>query len=45
MRDVIRKIVCQIGVLGTIPHLFIGIQFGSVSREPLDLKPLGETGL
>lgn len=39
--DVVRDDVCQVPVLGLVPHIFDWINFRRISGKPLDLKPMG----
>ena len=43
--DILRDKVGQIGVLGAVPYLFIGIEFGGVPGQPFDLDSSPESPL
>src|SRR3972149_11899565 len=43
--DVVGNEVDQSGVLGAVPHLFVGVEVRGVGRQPLDPDPMTEAGL
>lgn len=43
MVHVLSDEVGQVGVLGSIPQLLIGIEIGGIGWQPFDVQPLGKT--
>ena len=35
---VLRDVVCQVNIFRAVPHLFIGIEFRGISRQPFDTQ-------
>lgn len=40
LSDLVGDEVGQVAVLGLVPHVLDGIEFGGVGRQPLHLEPI-----